>query len=61
MQDSYRCSTCGSSVTPSEVIRRKTMADLDPKKWQTFCCPDCGDRIKTVFVGLEGTEHEDLV
>jgi hypothetical protein len=29
------------------------MGGLDPDKWQTLCCPDCGSRLKTVFVGLE--------
>jgi uncharacterized protein (UPF0212 family) len=29
------------------------MGDLDPTKWQTLCCPHCGNRLKTVFVADE--------
>jgi len=36
------------------AVRRETYGPLDPEKWQTFCCPDCGRRLKTVFVGAEG-------
>ena len=45
--------TCGSAVPTEDARRRETMGDLDPTKWQTFCCPDCGCRLKTVFVGNE--------
>ena len=39
---------------PAEAaVRRETMGDLDPTTWQTFCCPNCGSRLKTVFVGNE--------
>jgi uncharacterized protein (UPF0212 family) len=29
------------------------MAGLDPAKWQTLCCPNCGRRLETAFVGSE--------
>ena len=51
--DSLECDTCGSEIPAEAVVRRETMGDLDPTKWQTFCCPDCGCRLKTVFVGNE--------
>jgi DNA-directed RNA polymerase subunit RPC12/RpoP len=47
------CDTCGREVDPGEAIRTETMGGLDPAKWQTLCCPDCGNRLKTVFVGDE--------
>ncbi|WP_246998051.1 hypothetical protein [Halosolutus gelatinilyticus] len=31
--------------------RTKTIGGLDPTKWQTLCSPNCGVRLKTVFVG----------
>ncbi|WP_200830872.1 hypothetical protein [Haloarcula mannanilytica] len=45
------CDTCGRSVTVDEAIRRETVGDLDSDRWQTLCCPDCGARLRTVFVG----------
>lgn len=50
---SYSCSECGAEPTTDEAIRRRTLADLDPDKWQTLCCPDCGVRLETIFVGGE--------
>ena len=48
-----QCETCGTGVSREEARRTKTMGDLDPSKWQTLCCPNCGNRLKTVFVGDE--------
>lgn len=45
------CDTCGRSVTVEEAIRRETFGDLDNDRWQTLCCPDCGARLRTIFVG----------
>ena len=52
-EECYLCENCGAEPTRSDAIRTKTMGDLDPTKWQTLCCPDCGMRLKTVFVGDE--------
>ncbi|MFB6128932.1 MAG: hypothetical protein ABEJ47_04135 [Halorhabdus sp.] len=51
--DTFYCETCEQSVPRVDVIRTETMGGLDPDKWQTFCCPDCGNRLETVFVGDE--------
>ncbi|WP_170977234.1 hypothetical protein [Halorussus salinisoli] len=51
--DSFECDTCGTVVPFEEARRSETMGNLDPKKWQTLCCPECGNRLKTVFVGGE--------
>lgn len=48
---SLECETCKTTVAFEDARRRKTMGGLDPTKWQTLCCPDCGSRLKTVFVG----------
>jgi Zn finger protein HypA/HybF involved in hydrogenase expression len=53
MGDDLRCEQCDASVPRSEAVRRETMGDLDPETWQTLCCPSCGGRLKTVFVGDE--------
>ncbi|MFT4883482.1 MAG: hypothetical protein ACI8U4_000989 [Natronomonas sp.] len=53
LPDTLECDTCDAKVAGEEAIRRKTMGDLDPMKWQTLCCPHCGARLKTVFVGDE--------
>lgn len=52
--EGVHCDQCGIAVDRDDAIRRKTFGELDSKKWQTLCCPRCGRRIKTVFVGLEG-------
>jgi Zn finger protein HypA/HybF involved in hydrogenase expression len=52
-EDDLYCDTCEQSVDREEATRTKTMADLDPEKWQSLCCPDCGNKLKTVFVGDE--------
>lgn len=47
------CEACGETVPRDAATRRETMGSLDPTKWQTLCCPTCGARLKTVFVGGE--------
>jgi hypothetical protein len=49
--DPLRCATCDRTVPPEEATRTYTYGDLDPEHWQTFCRPDCGRRLKTVFLG----------
>lgn len=49
--DGLECSTCTTVVDREDAIRTETMGGLDPTRWQTLCCPDCGTRLKTVFVG----------
>ncbi|QLD89222.1 hypothetical protein HWV07_09340 [Natronomonas salina] len=51
--ETLTCETCDAEVRSEAARRTKTMGGLDPKKWQTLCCPHCGSRLKTVFVGLE--------
>jgi DNA-directed RNA polymerase subunit RPC12/RpoP len=51
LPDSLECGTCGAEVAGDEAIRRKTFGDLDSDRWQTLCCPDCGARLRTIFVG----------
>ena len=53
MGDDFHCDTCDQRVPREEATRTATMGDLDPTSWQTLCCPDCGNRLKTVFVGGE--------
>lgn len=52
-EDPFECDTCGATVAFEEARRAETFGDLDPTKWQTLCCPECGNRLKTVFVGDE--------
>jgi DNA-directed RNA polymerase subunit RPC12/RpoP len=54
--DSFHCGTCDREIDREDATRTRTFADLDPSKWQSVCCPDCGRRLKTVFVGLEDRE-----
>lgn len=49
--DVLECSTCTTVTDREDATRTETMGGLDPTKWQTLCCPDCGTRLKTVFVG----------
>jgi hypothetical protein len=51
--DTVRCDRCDASFTRAEAIRTETIAGLDPATWQSLCCPTCGQRLKTVFVGDE--------
>ena len=52
-EDTFTCETCGRTVGAADAIRRETIGDLDPATWQPPCCPDCGSRLQTVFVGDE--------
>ena len=52
-RDRFECERCGTVASRAETRRSKTMGGLDPKRWQTLCCPNCGTRLKTVFVGDE--------
>lgn len=52
MTETYRCDECGESLTYESATLREPMADLDVEKWQTLCCPACGERVKTIFVPL---------
>lgn len=54
--EEYHCECCGADVARGEAIRTETYGDLDPTKWQTLCCPDCGARLKTVFVGGDSAD-----
>ncbi|WP_436931557.1 hypothetical protein [Halosimplex halobium] len=54
--DDLYCETCERSVPREAAIRSETIADLDPTKWQALCCPDCGRKLKTVFVARERLE-----
>jgi len=47
------CGTCERSVRRETATRSETVADLDPSKWQALCCPDCGRKLKTVFVARD--------
>jgi hypothetical protein len=49
----FHCDACDRDVPRTEAIRTGTFGDLDPERWQAFCCPGCGRKLKTVFVGLE--------
>ncbi|WP_435062625.1 hypothetical protein [Halobaculum sp. EA56] len=49
--DRYACDNCGAEFAAGEATRTETMGDLDADTWQTLCCPTCGARVKTVFVG----------
>lgn len=53
-EETYHCEECDEDVAVAEAVRTKTFADLDPDKWQVLCCPTCGQRLKTVFVGTDG-------
>ena len=44
---------CGAAVEPTEATRTKSYGDLDPSTWQALCCPNCGRKLTTVFVGDE--------
>jgi Zn finger protein HypA/HybF involved in hydrogenase expression len=50
---SLHCDTCDATVAVDDARRRETYGGLDPDTWQTLCCPTCGSRLKTVFVGDE--------
>jgi len=48
--ETYTCDACGARTDRPGAVRRETMAGLDPDRWQTLCCPECGARLKTVLV-----------
>ena len=48
--ETLTCSACDRAVARSEAVRTETYGDLDPEKWQSLCCPECGRKLKTVFV-----------
>jgi len=52
-QETLTCEACDRAVTRAEAVRTETFGDLDPSKWQSLCCPDCGRKLKTVFVAGE--------
>lgn len=52
MTETYDCPACGEPVEYESATLREPMGDLEVEKWQTLCCPDCGERVKTVFVPL---------
>ena len=47
----FDCEGCGAAIALEDARRTKTIGGLDPTKWQTLCCPDCGSRLQTVYVG----------
>jgi Zn finger protein HypA/HybF involved in hydrogenase expression len=52
-EEEFRCDTCDRRVGRAETTRASTYGGLDSDRWQTLCCPHCGSRLKTVFVGRE--------
>jgi len=52
-EDDLYCDTCERAVERAAATRTETYGDLDSDTWQTLCCPNCGSRLKTVFVGGE--------
>lgn len=50
-EGAFDCEGCGAIVTFEDARRSKTIGGLDPTTWQTLCCPECGTRLKTVYVG----------
>lgn len=46
-----RCDTCDRDVSYEQAVKTETYGGLDPTKWQALCCPDCGRKLKTVYVG----------
>lgn len=53
-EDDHVCEACGRAFDRDEATRTETYADLDATKWQSLCCPDCGRKVETVFVGGDG-------
>jgi len=53
MSEDFACENCGSSVERAEATRTETYGNLDRDAWQVLCCPHCGERLQTVFVGDE--------
>jgi hypothetical protein len=53
MAGGLHCDTCDADVSRADATRTETYGGLDSDRWQTLCCPNCGSRLKTVFVGGE--------
>lgn len=51
--DEYTCDSCAATFGRAAATRTETMGGLDPSTWQTLCCPACGARVRTVYVGGE--------
>jgi Zn finger protein HypA/HybF involved in hydrogenase expression len=51
--ETLHCEQCETSIRRDAATRTETYGNLDPEKWQTLCCPTCGHRLKTIFVGRE--------
>ncbi|MFB6176427.1 MAG: hypothetical protein ABEI99_04665 [Halobaculum sp.] len=47
----FTCDHCGEQFDRERGIRSAPLADLDTTQWQRFDCPNCGRRVKTVFLG----------
>lgn len=47
----FECENCERTIAFEDARRMETMGGLDSTKWQTLCCPHCGTRLKTVYVG----------
>jgi predicted RNA-binding Zn-ribbon protein involved in translation (DUF1610 family) len=47
----FTCDDCGEQFDRDRGIRSAPMGDLDTTQWQRFDCPNCGRRVKTVFLG----------
>jgi len=56
MSDDLHCDTCDCAVAREEATRSETCADLNPKRCQALWCPDCGRKLKTVFVDEDELE-----
>jgi len=50
VSDDRYCGTCDHRIGREAVTRSETCADLNPDRWQALCCPDCGQKLRMVFV-----------
>jgi hypothetical protein len=50
-EDELDCGNCNHTVSRADAVRTKTYGGLDPDRWQSLCCPRCGRKLKTVYVG----------
>jgi hypothetical protein len=51
--ETLHCEACEREVAVADATRAETYGDLDPERWQALCCPTCGRKLQTVFVGDE--------
>lgn len=51
VESEFTCDDCGEQFDRDRGIRSAPMGDLDTNQWQRFDCPNCGRRVKTVFLG----------